>query len=69
MGAVNQHVTYNELLPRIIGPSMVNAYGLALQNDGYYAGYDARLVFLLCPTFYYVIKIKIVSQVFCHDLQ
>lgn len=40
MGAVNQHITYNELLPRILGPSMVNAYGLALQSEGYYAGYD-----------------------------
>jgi peroxidase len=44
MAAVNQHVTYNELLPRILGPSMVNAYGLRLQTEGYYAGYDSN-----CP--------------------
>ncbi|CAL8092787.1 unnamed protein product [Orchesella dallaii] len=45
MSAVNQHIIYNEMLPRLLGNSMINAYSLGLQNDGYYAGYDSS-----CPS-------------------
>lgn len=44
MIAANQHIIYNELLPRLLGNSMISAYGLGLQNDGYYASYDPN-----CP--------------------
>lgn len=40
LSAMNQHVAYSEFLPRLIGTTLVNAYGLGLQNEGYYAGYD-----------------------------
>jgi len=38
--AVNQHMVYNELVPAILGPTMVNAYELGLQSEGYYSNYD-----------------------------
>ena len=38
--AMNQHIAYNEFLPRLIGPTLINAYGLGLHNEGYYASYD-----------------------------
>lgn len=44
MIAANQHIIYNEVLPRLLGNAMVSAYGLGLQHDGYYSGYDAN-----CP--------------------
>ena len=40
LGAINQHITYNEYLPRLLGAKMINAYGLGLQNEGHYMGYD-----------------------------
>ncbi|CAG7726815.1 unnamed protein product [Allacma fusca] len=40
MGAMFQHVTYNEFLPRLLGAKMINAYGLGLQSEGHYMGYD-----------------------------
>ncbi|XP_071514131.1 uncharacterized protein [Panulirus ornatus] len=39
--AVNQHVTYNEWLPRVLGWNAVNLYGLNLLPEGYFEGYDA----------------------------
>ena len=44
LNAMNQHVAYSEFLPRLIGPMRINAYGLGLQSDGYYASYDPN-----CP--------------------
>ncbi|KAJ8944427.1 hypothetical protein NQ318_002123 [Aromia moschata] len=39
--AENQHLTYNEFLPRILGWNAMNLYGLKLQSQGYYKQYDA----------------------------
>ncbi|XP_050705444.1 thyroid peroxidase-like [Eriocheir sinensis] len=39
--AINQHVTYNEWLPRVLGWNAVNLYGLNLLPEGHYEGYDA----------------------------
>lgn len=36
--AINQHVTYNEWLPRVLGWNAVNLYGLNLLPEGYYEG-------------------------------
>ena len=40
MGAVNQHVTYNEFLPRIIGLNAMNLYDLRVRTEGYSTDYD-----------------------------
>ncbi|XP_042238092.1 uncharacterized protein LOC121876775 isoform X2 [Homarus americanus] len=39
--AINQHVTYNEWLPRVLGWNAVNLYELNLLPEGYFEGYDA----------------------------
>lgn len=38
--AINQHVTYNEWLPRVLGWNAINLYELNLLSEGYYDGYD-----------------------------
>lgn len=38
--AQNQHITYNEFLPRILSLNAVGLYGLKLLQNGYYKGYD-----------------------------
>lgn len=40
LGAIWQHVIYNEYLPRVLGWNAVNLYGLNLLTEGYYEGYD-----------------------------
>ncbi|XP_063866938.1 heme peroxidase 2-like [Scylla paramamosain] len=39
--AINQHVTYNEWLPRVLGWNAVNLYELNLLPEGYSEDYDA----------------------------
>lgn len=39
--AQNQHLTYNEFLPRILSWNAVNLYGLKLLPQGYYTEYDS----------------------------
>jgi len=39
--AQNQHVTYNEFLPRMLSWNAVNLYGLKLLPQGYYKEYSA----------------------------
>lgn len=36
--AVNQHITFNEWLPRILGWNAINLYELNLSSEGYYDG-------------------------------
>ena len=38
LSAVNQHITYNEFLPRVLGWNAINLYGLNLDNEGYFNG-------------------------------
>eukprot|EP00095_Tigriopus_kingsejongensis_P000004 maker-scaffold342_size201858-snap-gene-0.19 protein:Tk00004 transcript:maker-scaffold342_size201858-snap-gene-0.19-mRNA-1 annotation:"PREDICTED: myeloperoxidase-like" len=38
--AINQHISYNEFLPRVLGSRMTGALGLTLESSGYYRGYD-----------------------------
>jgi len=40
MGAMHQHITYNEFLPRIIGLNAMNLYDLRVNTEGYSADYD-----------------------------
>ena len=40
MGAVFQHITYNEFLPRIIGLNARNLYDLSVRTEGYSNDYD-----------------------------
>ena len=40
MGAMNQHITYNEFLPRIIGLNAMNLYDLRVRTEGYSTDYD-----------------------------
>ena len=40
LSAVNQHITYNEFLPRVLGWNAINLYGLNLDSEGYYDGED-----------------------------
>lgn len=42
LSAINQHVTYNEFLPRVLGWNAINLYGLNLLTEGYYEGYDSE---------------------------
>lgn len=36
--AVNQHITYHEWMPRVLGWNAINLYGLNLLREGYYEG-------------------------------
>jgi peroxidase len=40
MSAENQHISYNEFLPRILSWNAVNLYGLKLLPQGYYKDYN-----------------------------
>lgn len=42
MSAIQQHITWNEFLPRVLGWNAINLYELGLQSDGYYERYDDR---------------------------
>nr|CAD7199365.1 unnamed protein product [Timema douglasi] len=44
LSSVNQHVTYNEFLPRLFGWDGVHRHGLTLQSDGYYHGKTRTLL-------------------------
>ena len=40
IGAVIQHITYNEWLPIIPGPKVLEIFELKLLPRGYYSGYN-----------------------------
>lgn len=38
-----QHIVFNEFLPLVVGPTNMKKFGLGLQQNGYYDGYDASV--------------------------
>eukprot|EP00095_Tigriopus_kingsejongensis_P000525 snap_masked-scaffold356_size197960-processed-gene-0.10 protein:Tk00525 transcript:snap_masked-scaffold356_size197960-processed-gene-0.10-mRNA-1 annotation:"Peroxidasin" len=38
--AINQHISYKEFLPRVLGSGITSAFGLDLESQGYYQNYD-----------------------------
>ncbi|KAM7439485.1 hypothetical protein ABFA07_011151 [Porites harrisoni] len=43
IGAMMQHITYNEYLPALLSRRMRRQYGLVLKSRGFYTGYDASV--------------------------
>ncbi|CAH3120024.1 unnamed protein product [Porites lobata] len=43
LGAMMQHITYNEYLPALLSRRMRRQYGLVLKSGGFYTGYDASV--------------------------
>ncbi len=42
VSAIQQHISWNEFLPRVLGWNAINLYELGLEQDGYYRGYDDK---------------------------
>jgi peroxidase len=42
VGALMQHITYNEFLPSLLGRTTMDAYGLTPQTHGYSSSYDEK---------------------------
>lgn len=38
-----QHICYNEFLPILLGKEVMDKFGLVLQKEGYWDGYDAEV--------------------------
>ena len=43
VGALHQHITYNEWLPIILGPRVLEIFELQLLPQGYYPGYNSTI--------------------------
>ncbi|TRY61661.1 hypothetical protein TCAL_04392 [Tigriopus californicus] len=41
-GAIQQHITWNEFLPRVLGWNAIKLYELSLLSEGYFHGYDEK---------------------------
>jgi len=41
--AIVQHITYNEFLPILLGKDVMEKFGILLQKDGYWNGYDPNV--------------------------
>lgn len=41
--AIIQHITYNEFLPILLGKEVMDKFGLVLQKEGYWDGYDPKI--------------------------
>ena len=43
VSAINQHITFNEFLPRILGKHFMSVFGCSLEKGGsYFKGYDTQ---------------------------
>ncbi|OQR68018.1 hypothetical protein BIW11_13171, partial [Tropilaelaps mercedesae] len=42
VGAEIQHIAYSELLPTLVGPEVVERFGLRMDSNGFFTGYDHK---------------------------
>ena len=75
MGAVFQHITYNEFLPRIIGLNAMNLYDLRVRTEGYSNDYDPTCnpsmfnEFATAAFRYVIIEVNISFTFYCIQFQ
>nr|XP_053635622.1 peroxidase-like [Cherax quadricarinatus] len=43
LAAITQHITYNEFLPMVLGKEVMSKYGIILEKQGYFNGYDPTI--------------------------
>ena len=43
LGAMFQHISFNEYLPVVLGRDIMNQFGLNLLTTGYYTGYSDQV--------------------------
>ena len=43
VAAIEQHITFNEFLPLVLGKEGIHEHGLTLYQDGYFDGYDKTI--------------------------
>ena len=51
VGALIQHITFSEFLPRVLGPDLMTDYSLNLLQDGYFTDYSPNCSKLMLNEF------------------